>query len=185
MLGDGAVIIVFVPNAPRHLWIVQDVAQHQIGAGLALLTGQQVERGLQLAIHAERLFVDQNHIRRELDRRAHDQARAKPQRRRIIEVQKLDPIDAVSVAGQAWELHVVDARRHPKCVQHRRPGKDQHRHFGVSLGQRLGDGEHAADVAEAEGVVGINQHSRHAATFLFNFCDITELRLARLIIPAS
>src|SRR6266853_3071060 len=75
-----------------------------------------------------------------------------------IETQVFYADGAPCIAAQTRQLHVVDAVDQAKTVEHRRPGQYQHGYFGNSGLQMLAYGDHPTNIAQAKGVVRIDQY---------------------------
>src|SRR6185503_1887161 len=65
----------------------------------------------------------------------------------------------IDLLDDARNAHEIDARAELVGADHRRARDDQHRDRLVGLDDGIGDGAAAADVAEAERVVAVDQHT--------------------------
>jgi hypothetical protein len=169
---DRLVVAVLGPDAARRLDAVEDVAQQQHQARPALCARQRFDRAREFVFDAERLLVHQHQVGPEVGDRALDQVGAQPHRLVQVERQRARAVVATRVARQAGQLDVVDARRDAKGVQHRAAGQHQHRDLGRGLHQVARHLEHAADVAQAEGVVRIDEDALHGGVLS---CGVSSL----------
>ena len=78
---------------------------------------------------------------------------------RDVEVQVERGVLAVAQLDHARHAHEIDARAEVEAADDRRARKDQHRELLVALDQRVRDRAAAAQVAEAERVVAVDQYA--------------------------
>ena len=71
-------------------------------------------------------------------------------------------VGAVGALDDSGQTHMVDPVRKGKSPRHRRTGEDHRRGLGIGGGDRRRQRARAAQVAEAEGVVAVEQDARTA-----------------------
>ena len=147
-----------LPFGGELVGIVHHVAQAEHQRRAALL--QHPERRQDLAAQAGRLLVDDEQVGPVDVGGILDDAGAHRQRMLDVEPQ----IGRIVLAGvdlldHARDAHEVDARAELVGADHRRAGQNQHGDRLVGLDDGIGDGAAAADMAEAERVVAVDQHT--------------------------
>src|SRR5207249_5714036 len=105
------------------------------------------------------LLVDDEQVRVEDLRRMLDDRRPHRQRLADIEVQIERRVVAVAQLDDAGHAHEVDARAKVEAADDRRAGEDQDGELLVALDQCMRDRAAAAQVAEPEGVVAVDEYA--------------------------
>src|SRR5262245_2031217 len=146
-----------LPLGLEQAGLVHHVAQAEDQARAPLL--QHLEGLQQLAAQPDRLLVDDEHVGRELLCGVLDDGGAHRHRLADVEVQVERRVLAVAQLDHAGHAHEVDARAEIEAADDRRAGEDQDRELLVALDQRVRDRPAAAQVAEAEGVVAVDEYA--------------------------
>jgi len=114
-------------------------------------------RRLQLAAQPDRLLVDDDHIGVEGQHGLLDDVRAQTDGAAEIEIEMVRLVAAVAALLDAGNADIVDAVAELEARDHRRARDDDHRDVRKARDQRVGDRPAAADMAEPEGVVAVDQ----------------------------
>ncbi|MEZ6020426.1 MAG: hypothetical protein R3F17_10090 [Planctomycetota bacterium] len=149
------------PFAGDDLGRVDDVTQAQDGADAeraGAFKGRQ-----QLAVHADRLVVDDHQVGALDFEGLQDKAAAQLDQGLEVEAQAARHIAAGGVFGHRRQLEHVHPGGQGETRGHRRASDDQRGAAGDALDQLAGQGDGAPEVPEAIGVVAVEQD---AAGFL-------------------
>ena len=137
--------------------LVHHVAQPEHQARAAAL--ERLEGGQHFPPEADGLLVDDEQIRVENFGRVLDDRRAHRQHLGDVEVQVERRVLAVTQLDHAGHAHEVDARAEVEAADDRRARQDQDRELLVALDQRVRDHAAAAQMAEAERVMTVNEYA--------------------------
>ena len=126
---------------------------------------QHLQRAPHLALQSERFLVDEEEVRPEALGRLLDDRGADRHRLVEIDVQAERLVFAVGELDDAGNADEIDARQEIEAADDRRAGKDQDRNAFVSIDDRVRDRAAAAQMAEAEAVVAVDQDARVVESF--------------------
>jgi hypothetical protein len=137
--------------------LVHHVAQPEHQARAAAL--EHLQRLQELAAQPDGLLVDDEHVGLESLGGVLDDRSAHRHRLADVEVQVERGVLAVPELDHAGNAHEVDARAEVEAADDRRARKDQDGELLEALDQRMREGAAAAQVAEAEGVVAVDEYA--------------------------
>ena len=140
---------------------------------------QHLQRRDDLALEAQRLLVDEEQVGPKAQRRLPDDRGAHFHRLVERDVQAERLVLAVGELDHARDAHEVDARAEIEAADDRRARQDQHRHALEPVDQRVRDRAAAAQVAEAEAVVAVDEDPRVVESFHVTLCVIGRTRVRR------
>ena len=149
------------PLAADVLGAVVDVAQPEDELARPRARAQRLERRLELAAQAQRELVDDRDVG--LEREGRGERDLRPHRTQLLDVeQQPRAVRPVGVAAADRELDRVGARRDREEGLDRGAGQDQRRDVRVRAGQAARDGQRAAQVAEPDHLVRVEEKSAGA-----------------------
>ena len=117
------------------------------------------QRVLDLAAEAERLLVDQEQVGAERLGGVADDRGADAERLLDVDVQVERGVFAVAQLDDAGHAHEIDARLEIEAADDRRARQDQDRQVLVALDQRMRHRPAAAQMAEAQRVMAVNENA--------------------------
>jgi hypothetical protein len=133
---------------------------------------QHLQRRDDLAFQAERLLVDDEEVGPKGKRRLPDDRGAHLHRLLEVDVQPERLVLAVGQLDHARNADEVDPERKSKLPMIGEPGQDQHGHALEPFHDRVGDRPAAAQVAEAEAVVAVDQDPGVVKSFHVVLCRV-------------
>ena len=150
----GVLALPFPGELPRFVHHVAQ-AEHQ-AAALGLEHG---ERLFDLAAQAERLLVDQENVGAEGARGVLEDGGADGERLVEADVEAVRLVVAVLQLDDAGDAHEIDPLAEAEAADDRRAGQDQHGDVRAMADEGVRDGPAAAQVAQAEAVVAVDQNA--------------------------
>ena len=144
-----------LPFAQQERRVVHDVAQAQHQRRAPRL--EHLSVGSTSPLQAQRLLVDEEQVGPEALRRLPDDRGADRHRLVELDVQAERLVLAVVQLDDARDAHEIDARAEIEAADDRRARQDQDRHALEPIDERVRDRAAAAQVAEAEAVVAVDQ----------------------------